>query len=159
MVMLNELRPEAIAEKHRRRFWTFVSKTEEGCWPWLGFMPPSGMRYGRFVIDGKRIMAHRVAFALTNGPVPSGLVVMHTCDNPQCVRPSHLKLGTIIENRRDCVLKGRHCQGDKARIAARERMACKTPEERRKNAQRANEATRAMVASRRRNDLGRWVAA
>ncbi len=59
--------------------------------------------------DGKwkQVYAHRLAWALHNGADPSGFVVMHLCDNPPCVNPDHLRLGTYLENNRDCMAKGR----------------------------------------------------
>lgn len=58
--------------------------------------------------DGKKIGAHRNAYIEAYGCIPSGLQVMHVCDNRKCINPSHLKLGTASDNMRDCVSKGRH---------------------------------------------------
>lgn len=83
-------------------FWSRVDKSGE-CWVWTGGTIGGG--YGRF--SAAKILAHRHAWALTNGPVPDGLDVLHRCDNPPCVRPDHLFLGTHTENMRDMTSKGR----------------------------------------------------
>jgi len=89
-----------------KSFWDRVDKTGE-CWIWQGYIRPDG--YGiasRGRVRGNAL-AHRHAWELTNGPVPADLGVCHTCDNPPCVRPAHLFLGTQADNLRDMVLKGR----------------------------------------------------
>lgn len=85
------------------RFWSKV-QGDTSCWLWLSTRRAG---YGGFRIHGKYFAAHRVAWMLSCGPIPHGLCVLHTCDNPLCVRPSHLFLGTKSDNRRDCVRKGR----------------------------------------------------
>lgn len=61
----------------------------------------------------RKLMAHRAAWELNSGPIPEGLVVMHTCDNPPCCNPSHLRLGTVADNQADMKKKGRHLNGAK----------------------------------------------
>ncbi len=85
------------------KFWAKVQKSD-GCWVWQGCIV---RRYGVLGHDGKQVKAHRVAWGLTNGPIPNGLSVLHKCDNPPCVRPDHLFLGTQLDNMRDCSAKGR----------------------------------------------------
>lgn len=86
------------------RFWAKVRKSD-GCWPWIKSRQPYG--YGRFNYQGKQVQAHRVAWILTNGPIPDDLCVLHSCDNPPCCNPDHLFLGTKGDNNRDCIRKGR----------------------------------------------------
>lgn len=88
------------------RFWKKVKKSNiSDCWIWSGFKNPHG--YGGIEIKGGMALAHRVAWELTYGKVPEELYVLHHCDNPTCVNPSHLFLGTQADNIRDMCLKGR----------------------------------------------------
>lgn len=75
------------------------------CWLWLGRPTPRG--YGHQRWDGKMMRAHRVAWLISIGPIPTGLFVLHHCDNPPCVNPAHLWLGTHDDNMRDRQEKGR----------------------------------------------------
>ncbi len=84
------------------RFWASVKKTKRGCWLWMGRRNERG--YG---IDPGRRLAHCLAYELTKGPIPTGLFVCHTCDNPPCVRPDHLRLGTNFQNQRQAYRRGR----------------------------------------------------
>jgi hypothetical protein len=86
------------------RFRDKVKKTAT-CWIWTGAKGTEG--YGLFKIDGKNKRAHRVAWELENGPILATLCVCHTCDNPSCVNPKHLFLGTRNDNTQDCIRKGR----------------------------------------------------
>jgi hypothetical protein len=97
-----------------QRFWSKVLKGD-GCWPWMRARYPTG--YGLFVVEGKDRPASRVAWELTHGPIPDGLSVCHHCDNPPCVRPDHLFLGTTADNMADMVAKGRNARGEKSRLA------------------------------------------
>lgn len=76
-----------------------------GCWLWLGSRHPTG--YGQFSIKFKKMLAHRYAWSLENGPVPEGLYVCHKCDNPPCCNPAHLFIGTQKDNLADMKAKGR----------------------------------------------------
>jgi hypothetical protein len=76
-----------------------------GCWNWLGGKSKEG--YGRIVIMGKRLYTHRVMWESTNGSIPNDLDVLHSCDNPSCINPSHLFLGTHQDNMTDRNIKGR----------------------------------------------------
>ncbi len=95
------------------RFWSKVDKRgPEECWPWTASRLPTG--YGRLGIAGKMIYAHRVSFELSSGCLLPDQVVMHTCDNPSCVNPVHLRAGTQKENMQDCASKGRTVRGERA---------------------------------------------
>lgn len=86
------------------------TKTGPECWEFTGCKNDGG--YGYIGIKGKNAYAHRVAYELAFGPIPPGKFVLHKCDNPSCVRPDHLFLGTQLENRQDCVRKGRTARGE-----------------------------------------------
>jgi hypothetical protein len=78
-----------------------------GCWEWTASRS-SSFGYGLLILPGeKSVRAHRYSYERTNGPIPDGKVIMHTCDNPPCVNPAHLILGTRLENNRDAASKGR----------------------------------------------------
>lgn len=86
-------------------------KTEGGCWLWTRYRTPHG--YGRVAYKSKAELAHRVSWFLANGPIPDGMGVLHSCDNPPCVNPAHLFLGTSLDNNADCRSKGRHAYGER----------------------------------------------
>lgn len=97
------------------RFWKKVLKSE-GCWNWMAghFTTPNGVKsYGCLWAGdkksgtGRMIAAHIISWQLENGSFPKGMKICHKCDNPSCVRPSHLFLGTQLDNVRDMIRKGR----------------------------------------------------
>ena len=88
------------------RFWSKVdTKGSNECWEWQAAKHRQG--YGIFKFDNKIQLAHRISWLLANTEIPQGMVVMHKCDNPSCVNPDHLCLGTQKDNIRDMRTKGR----------------------------------------------------
>ena len=85
---------------------------ESGCWLWAKALF-KGSGYGVVHYGGKMTQAHRVAFMAFKGPIPPGLVIMHACDVPACVNPSHLSAGTYRDNTQDALAKGRMSCGDR----------------------------------------------
>ena len=93
------------------RFWEKVEKRHKNeCWLWRD--KPHGFGYGRFGIwnghKGQMVLAHRMSYELARGTIKAGQFVLHRCDNPQCVNPHHLYLGTQADNMRDMYSKGRY---------------------------------------------------
>ena len=92
------------------RFWQKVDKTKSylDCWEWQA-STESG--YGRIGINGKLILAHRLSWHIHNGKIPDKTCVLHKCDNRLCVNPTHLFLGTRLDNNKDRQAKGRSSGG------------------------------------------------
>lgn len=88
------------------RFWSNASdQPGADCWEWQGIRTVKG--YGRFYYYYRNLRAHRVAYELRRGPIPRGLMVLHACDNPPCINPDHLFLGTAWDNANDAVRRKR----------------------------------------------------
>ncbi len=94
------------------RFWAKVNKTD-GCWLWTSCITKHRVAYGRFWAAGKTLRAHRLSWQLTHGEIPVDLCVLHRCDEPLCVNPAHLFLGTMKENIADRDQKGRTARGER----------------------------------------------
>jgi hypothetical protein len=103
-----------VHNHHRRRaltqrFWAKVKiGAADACWEWQGFRLPKG--YGTIGVGGRaggKQLAHRVSYELEYGLIPEGLLVCHSCDNPPCVNPKHLYVGSYADNLTDMHRKGR----------------------------------------------------
>lgn len=94
-------------------FWAQVGRTDndQECWPWLGYRNDKG--YGQVSFQGRRTLAHRVAYELTYGPLGAGECACHRCDNPPCCNPSDLFRGSVAVNNADMVGKGRSLVGER----------------------------------------------
>lgn len=82
---------------------------ESGCIRFTGHLDGEG--YGRIMVARVKYMAHRLSYSLNNGPIPDGYVVRHKCDNPSCINPEHLEVGTQADNIADKVSIGRQARG------------------------------------------------
>lgn len=100
-------------------FWSKVNKNgsipahcpELGqCWEWTAFTDRNG--YGRFQYNQKGTYSHRASWMIAYGNIPANTDILHKCDNPSCVRPDHLFIGTQQQNVSDMIAKGRHCHGE-----------------------------------------------
>lgn len=114
----------------------FESKFDkgDGCWVWKAHKNKNG--YGQFgvMLEGRNgymvnRYAHRVSWMLYRGEIPEGLCVCHSCDNPSCVNPDHLFLGTRKDNTQDMINKGRHLEGNRM-VSEKRRGIPWTPEQR-----------------------------
>lgn len=110
-----------------KRFWSKIARgSRDECWPWNAAKNSAG--YGHIIFQGKNHLAHRIAYFLENGPLPPGLLICHTCDNPLCCNPDHLFQGTNADNVADMEAKGRgvHPRGQsngRARLTAADVIA------------------------------------
>ncbi|MCH8067616.1 MAG: HNH endonuclease [Nanoarchaeota archaeon] len=93
-----------LNEYQKTNFFSKVDKSKD-CWEWQARRSPDG--YGEVGLNHKRYLAHRVSYSISNGYIPQGMFVCHKCDNPPCVNPDHLFLGTADDNMKDMVSKGR----------------------------------------------------
>ena len=102
----------ALAD-HLDRFMGYVMpEPMSGCWLWTGAQSSSG--YGHLTVEGRSVKAHRFSYEVHNGPISDvagqdcrGACVIHSCDNPLCVNPRHLRVGSHVENMRDKADRGR----------------------------------------------------
>lgn len=100
-------------DKTKERFWSKVAKgKEDECWIWEAASTRDG--YGQFYNGERLVVATRFLWETINGPIPKGMLVCHHCDNPSCVNPSHLFLGTHKDNADDACRKGRFYKDGKS---------------------------------------------
>lgn len=101
-----------LTDKQKKRFWSRVKIGEpDACWEWQAAKNKKG--YGNATIKRKPFRSHRIAWALTNGPIFGNILVLHKCDNPPCTNPAHLFLGTHDDNMNDMAYKDRAAKGEK----------------------------------------------
>jgi hypothetical protein len=109
------INPDHLLVGDAARFWNKVIKTD-GCWIWTGQRSQSSLRYGKFnycvLHKQKTISAHRFSYLITYGSISEAECVRHTCDNPICVRPDHLIIGTQADNINDKVIRNRQAKGE-----------------------------------------------
>jgi len=84
-----------------------IKNNDNECWGWNGALT-DGYGQLRFKLNGRMLRAHRVSYEIHFGKIPAGMFVCHKCDNPICSNPTHLFLGTNLDNLNDCIKKGRH---------------------------------------------------
>lgn len=111
----------------QQRMWARIDQSggPDACWPWTGYRKPTG--YGRLSANGGMYLAHRLAYLDAVGPILDGLVVMHTCDNPPCCNPRHLRLDTQIANMAD--RKSKHRSKPSGRVGEAAAVARLTNEQ------------------------------
>lgn len=91
--------------------------TPGGCWEWRGYRQSRGYGMLRVPDLGKQVLVHRLAHELWTGPIPDGLEVLHSCDNPPCMNPAHLSVGTHAKNMGEASERGRMPRGESAPAA------------------------------------------
>lgn len=98
----------ALSDEEKSRFWSSVDRRGANeCWPWTLARKKKGGGYGVFNTRVGQLLAHRAAFVLSGGTFADGELVLHSCDNPPCCNPSHLRAGTSADNGRDKAVRGR----------------------------------------------------
>ena len=106
--------PHTMKQRYLRgtveeRFNHYTNKSGRGCWEWVGLKDKDG--YGSLKVEGRMTKAHRLSWGFYKGVIPKNMCVCHRCDNPPCVNPEHLFLGTGKDNVADRDAKGRQAKG------------------------------------------------
>lgn len=102
---------------YKRLLSNFIENNENGCWLWSGAKYRNG--YGWLKVFGRVYSAHRYSYELHNGPIPEGMEILHSCDNKNCINPSHLRIGTHAENMREASERGLFPSGEKHHMFGR----------------------------------------
>jgi hypothetical protein len=111
-VFIKGNRQVEIVERNIRSFWEKVEKSD-GCWTWKAWKDKAG--YGKIQVGKTYFLAHRFSFMLHGGTFPEGKTdVLHSCDNPSCVNPAHLRAGNDEDNSLDKILRGRIASGSRS---------------------------------------------
>lgn len=129
------------------RFWRYVD-TSGDCWLWAGGSV-NKKGYGQIQTGGKgskHVLAHRLSYEMHHGVIPDGMVVMHKCDNPSCVNPDHLRVGTQSENIIDAMTKGRKVLPDLPRFSGENHPSSKLTAENVKYIQTCGKPTKELAA-------------
>ena len=106
--------PEHLA---RRLANGIASAPDDQCWEWARVRNQHG--YGQLRVAGRMVYAHRLAYELGVGPIPDGMHVLHQCDNPRCINPAHLSLGTHSQNMKECSERGAQGFRIRSNVASR----------------------------------------
>jgi hypothetical protein len=110
---MRDIDDEQLLALRGQFFASFVPRPEAWlCWMWTGRIDKD--QYAKVRVGNVEVRASRLSWRIHNGPIPTGLLVMHLCDEPRCVRPSHLSLGTTESNQFDVSRKGRKVVGRRA---------------------------------------------
>lgn len=91
----------------------YIGEPNSGCWLWLGYVNRDGYGMGWNSALQRTALAHRLVYETLVGPIPKGMKLLHSCDNPCCVNPDHLTIGTTADNNADCKAKGRNARGER----------------------------------------------
>ena len=135
------------------RLMTRVDKKESGCIEWCGSAQPSG--YGKVKVGNRYYSAHRLIYELTVGPIPEGMYLLHSCDNPKCCNVEHLRPGTQKENIQEAADKGHLMSGEEHR--KRRKSHSGDLHYMRSNPEKREEATKRIKGSIRHTGKDHWA--